>query len=61
MKTIFQDLESLHNHVQEEEAKKILTELEQNFHLLRTKTGLMQLMQKKRLQKSCMKSNTNKN
>lgn len=49
MKTIFQDLEYLHNHLQDEEAKKILAELEQNFHLLKTKSGLMQLMQKKKI------------
>lgn len=51
MKTIFQDLEYLHSHVQDEDAKKILTELEQNFHLLRTKNGLMQLMSKKKIAK----------
>ena len=51
MKTIFQDLEYLHSHVENEEAKKILTELEQNFHLLRTKSGLTQLMKKKKIAK----------
>ena len=51
MKTIFQDLDDLDRHVQDKEGKKILKELEQNFHLLKTKEGLKQLMQKKRIAK----------
>ena len=34
MKTIFQDLEYLRQEVKDKEAKKIVKELEENFHLL---------------------------
>ena len=51
MKTIFQDLEYLRKATKDKEAKQIVKELEENFHLLRTKSGLSQLMGKKRLQK----------
>ena len=51
MKTIFQDLEYLRKEIKDKEAKKIVKELEENFHLLRTKSGLSQLMGKKKLAK----------
>ena len=51
MKTIFQDLEYLHSEVKDKKAQKILKELEKNFHLLKTKSGLSQLMGKKKLAK----------
>ncbi len=51
MKTIFQDIEYLKEHVKEKEAQKVLKELEKNFQLLRTQSGLSQLLQKKKLAK----------
>ena len=51
MKTIFQDLEYLNKKIEDEKAKNILKELEQNIHLLKTKSGLSQLMSKKKLAK----------
>jgi polyphosphate kinase 2 (PPK2 family) len=51
MKTIFQDLEYLNKNIEDKKAKKILKELEQNIHLLKTKSGLTQLMNKKKLAK----------
>ena len=51
MKTIFQDLEYLHKEVKDKKAKSIIKELEENFHLLKTKSGLSQLMNKKKLAK----------
>jgi polyphosphate kinase 2 (PPK2 family) len=51
MKTIFQDLEYLSKEIEDKKAKKILKELEQNIHLLKTKSGLSQLMSKKKLSK----------
>ena len=51
MKTIFQDLEYLRENVKDKEAKRIVKELEENFHLLKTKSGLSQLMGKKKLAK----------
>jgi len=52
-KTIFQNLEALKNTVQDKEGQKIPKELEQNFHLLKSKEGISQLLGKKRLQKRC--------
>ena len=52
MKTIFQDLQALGDTVKENgEAKKILKELEEKFHLLRSKDGIAQLVSKKKLAK----------
>ena len=51
MKTIFQDIEFLEGNVKGKESKKILKELKKNFQLLRTKSGLSQLMSKKKLAK----------
>ncbi len=51
MKMIFQDLELLKKHVDSKEAKRALSDLEKNFRLLRTKSGLAQLLKKKKLRK----------
>ncbi|CAA6801605.1 MAG: Probable UDP-galactose-lipid carrier transferase [uncultured Sulfurovum sp.] len=51
MKTIFEDIEYLKKELDDKKAKKILNELEENIHLLKTKSGLSQLMGKKRLAK----------
>ena len=51
MKTIFQDIEYLRKNVKDKESKSILKELEKNFQLLRTKSGLTQLMNQKKLAK----------
>jgi len=51
MKTIFQDIEYLNENVEDKKSKNILKELEQNIHLLKTKSGLSQLMNKKKLAK----------
>ena len=51
MKTIFQDIEYLEKNVEGEETKKVLDELKKNMKLLRTKSGLSQLMSKKKLAK----------
>ncbi|HEY9189292.1 MAG TPA: polyphosphate kinase 2, partial [Sulfurovum sp.] len=52
MKTIFQDLQALDEAIKENgQAKKILKELEEKFHLLRTKDGIAQLVSKKKLAK----------
>ena len=51
MKTIFQDIEYLNKNVEDKKSKEILKELEQNFHLLKTTSGLSQLMNKKKLAK----------
>jgi len=51
MKTIFQDLEYLKKNLEDKKAQKIVKELEENMHLLKTKSGLSQLMGKKKLAK----------
>jgi len=51
MKTIFQDLEYLKKNVEDKKAQKIVKELEQNIHLLKTKSGLSQLMSRKKMAK----------
>ena len=51
MQTIFQDIEYLKKNTEDKKSKSILKELEQNFHLLKTKSGLTQLMNKKKLAK----------
>ena len=51
MKTIFQDLDYLKKNVEDKKAQKIVKELEENIHLLKTKSGLSQLMGKKKLAK----------
>ena len=51
MKTIYQDLEYLKKNVKDEKLKKTVKELEKNFQLLRTKSGLTQLLGKKKLAK----------
>lgn len=51
MKTIFQDLGYLKKEAEDKKAKKIFKELEQNIHFLKTKSGLSQLMSKKKLAK----------
>jgi len=51
MKTIFQDIEYLKKNTEDKKSKNILKELEENVHLLKTKSGLMQLMEKKKLAK----------
>ncbi|WP_294951075.1 polyphosphate kinase 2 [Sulfurovum sp.] len=51
MKTIFQDLGYLKEHTKDEDAKGYIKELEHNFKLLRTKSGLSQLLKKKKLAK----------
>jgi len=51
MKTIFQDLDYLKKSIDDKKAQKILKELEGNIHLLKTKSGLTQLMNKKKLAK----------
>ena len=51
MKTIFQDLDDLDRHVKGREGNRILKELEQNFHLLKTREGLKQLIRKKKIAK----------
>jgi len=51
MKTIFQDLEYLKEELKDKKAQKILKELKDNIHLLKTKSGLTQLMGKKKLAK----------
>src|SRR5210317_1954308 len=51
MKTIFQDLAYLRKEVKDKEAQEIIQELEENFHLLKTKSGLSKLMGKKKLAK----------
>ena len=38
MKTIFQDIEYLNENVEDKKSKNILKELEQNIHLLKTKS-----------------------
>ena len=51
MKTIFEDLEYLKKHVRDKDAKAFVEELEFNFKLLRTKSGLSKLLKKKKLSK----------
>ena len=51
MKTIFEDLEYLKKHVRDKDAKAFVEELEYNFKLLRTKSGLSKLLKKKKLSK----------
>ena len=51
MKTIFQGLEYLRKEIKDKKAKKTIKELEENFHLLKTKSGLSQLIGKKKLAK----------
>jgi len=51
MKTIFQNLEALKELTDKKEAKELINELEDSFKLLRTKSGLTKLMQKKKLSK----------
>ena len=51
MKTIFQDIDYLKKNTDDKKAQKILKELEDNVHLLKTKSGLTQLMSKKKLAK----------
>ena len=54
MKTIFQDIEYLSKKVKDKESIKIIKELKENFNLLKSKSGLSQLLGKK---KAC-KNNT---
>lgn len=51
MRTIIEDVEFLNTHINDEEGKKVLEELKQNLQLLRTKSGLKQLLGKKKLAK----------
>ena len=51
MKTIFEDLEYLKKHIRDKDAKEFVKELEFNFKLLRTKSGLSKLLKKKKLYK----------
>jgi polyphosphate kinase 2 (PPK2 family) len=51
MKTIFEDIEYLKKSTDDKKSKSILKELEQNIHLLKTKSGLTQLLNKKKLAK----------
>ena len=51
MKTIFEDLNYLKKHVRDKDAKEFVKELEFNFKLLRTKSGLSKLLKKKKLAK----------
>lgn len=51
MKTIFDSLKQLRKEVQEKKATLLLDELEKSFHLLKTKSGLTQLLNKKKLSK----------
>jgi len=51
MKTIFEDLDYLKEHIRDKDAKEFVQELEYNFKLLRTKSGLSKLLKKKKLSK----------
>ena len=51
MKTIYQNIEALRKHIKDPKAKEDLAELEKNFQLLRTQSGLSQLLRKKKLAK----------
>jgi polyphosphate kinase 2 len=52
MKTIFQNIEILGKYVkEEEEGTKVLNQLEESLKLLRTKSGLSELLKKKKLSK----------
>ena len=51
MKTIFEDLDYLKKHIRDKDAKEFVKELEFNFKLLRTKSGLSKLLKKKKLTK----------
>jgi len=51
MKTIFQDIEYLSKKVKDKESTKIIKELKENFNLLKSKSGLSQLLGKKKLAK----------
>ena len=51
MKTIFEDLDYLKEHIRDKDAKEFVKELEFNFKLLRTKSGLSKLLKKKKLSK----------
>ena len=51
MKTIFEDLDYLKKHIRDKDAKEFVKELEFNFKLLRTKSGLSKLLKKKKLSK----------
>ena len=51
MKTIFEDLHYLKEHIRDKDAKEFVKELEFNFKLLRTKSGLSKLLKKKKLSK----------
>lgn len=51
MRTIFGFLEHLRKEIKDEEAQKVLKELEANIRLLKTKSGLSQLLGKKKLAK----------
>ena len=52
MKTIFQDIDALKKIVTDNEGQKIIKELEKNFHLLKTKEGIGQLLSKKKMAKA---------
>jgi len=51
MKTIFEDLDYLKKHIRDKDAQEFVKELEFNFKLLRTKSGLSKLLKKKKLSK----------
>ncbi len=51
MKTIFQNIEYLKEHIKDDDAKKVIKELESSLKLLKTKSGLSQLLKKKKLAK----------
>jgi polyphosphate kinase 2 len=51
MNTIFQNIEYLKKEIESENAQKVIRELERDFQLLRTKSGLSQLLKKKKLAK----------
>ncbi len=48
---IFQDLDYLAKEVNDKKVKGVLKELEENLRMLKTKSGLSQLMNKKKLAK----------
>lgn len=52
MKTIFQDIEIIENELSSDESKKAIQELKNNINLLKSKSGLKQLVKGKRLSKA---------